>query len=927
MREKALAKAREIWARTATPHSLRHLRISYQVIWNLFLLFIIFTVIGTAFAGGVGAGYFASLVKDEPVRPKEALAESIYNYEETSEIFFSENVYLGKLRTDIEREEVPLESVAEHLKNAVIATEDEYFYQHDGIVPKAILRAIYQEVSNSANQTGGSTLTQQLIKQQVLTNEVSFERKAKEILLALRLENFFEKEEILEVYLNVSPFGRNSSGRNIAGVQAASQGIFGVNASELNLPQAAYIAGLPQSPFGYTPFTNKGERKENLKPSLNRQKVVLGRMLSNGFITEQQYKEALAYNIANDFIPKRAAAFDHYPALTIEVEKRAVKIVSKHLALKDGITEEEYNKSDLLQKEYTEEANTAIRQNGYRIHTTIDKDIYDSMDQAKDAYQNYGYSKNETVINPETGQTETVEEPVETGAMLIENKTGKILSFVGGRDFSREETNHATSPRPTGSTIKPLLVYAPAIELGKLAPGSLTLDAPISIPIPGQKAYSPNNFGNSFSGLTSARNALKKSQNIPAVTFYMEILNQEPLNYLRKMGVSTIRDSDYGLPALALSGPTEGISVEENANAYATLANEGKFVDAYMIEKIETKKGELIYQHKADAVQVFSPQTAYMTIDMMRDVVKSGTAASVRNRLDFSSDFAGKTGTSQTYRDSWFVASNPNVTLGVWTGYDTPKSLNYRYNGLDYSRRNIYLWADLMNAAYEADQEKIQTQKRFAQPEGLVTRSYCSILNLSSDICSKAGIGPDLFPANFNLQIPKNAASSGRFVSIGNKRYLALPSTPDEFIEQGSILSGEFLSLIGGKYVSKQYLSGLGLGLGNSASPLNDNGRAPYTVHISLYGNTIRWNAHGDGDVIGYRVYEGNRQVGIMKAGGSLFYNAVPGTYTVRAVDIAGNESNPSNAVTILSAEPAVPAGPPPAETPETDTETKPPAA
>src|SRR5690606_6511838 len=220
----------------------------------------------------------------------------IYNYEEISTLYFANNVYLGKLRSDLEREEVKLEDVSQYLIDAVIAVEDENFYDHNGVVPKAILRALFQEITNAETQTGGSTLTQQLVKNQILSSEVSFERKAKEILLALRLEKFFEKDEILEAYLNVATFGRNSSGRNIAGVQSAAKGIFGVSAKELNLPQAAFIAGLPQSPFRYTPFTNQGTRKENIDYGLNRMKTVLQRMFENGKITKDQYEEALAYD-------------------------------------------------------------------------------------------------------------------------------------------------------------------------------------------------------------------------------------------------------------------------------------------------------------------------------------------------------------------------------------------------------------------------------------------------------------------------------------------------------------------------------------------------------------------------------------------------------------------------------------------------------
>ena len=187
--------------------------------------------------------------------------------------------------------------------DAVFATEDEYFKQHNGIVPKAIFRGLFQDVTNSDSQTGGSTLTQQLIKNQMLTNEVSYERKAKEILLAMRLEHFMDKDEILEAYLNIIPYGRNANGQNIAGIETAAEGIFGKKAIDLNLPQAAFIAGVPQAPFAYTPFKSGGGVKdpEYLKPGIDRMKTVLFRMKETGYITEQQYNEAIAYDITQDF--------------------------------------------------------------------------------------------------------------------------------------------------------------------------------------------------------------------------------------------------------------------------------------------------------------------------------------------------------------------------------------------------------------------------------------------------------------------------------------------------------------------------------------------------------------------------------------------------------------------------------------------------
>lgn len=521
--------------------TVKNARITYKVVWNLLLLFLIVVILGGAFATGVGAGYFASLVKNEPVRSYSSLKKDIYNYTETSDLYFSDNVYLGKLRSDLEREEVKVDQVSDFLVKAVIATEDQYFYQHKGVVPKSVFRAVYQEVSNSSVQSGGSTLTQQLVKNQILTDEVSFQRKANEILLALRLEKFFDKKEILEAYLNVSTFGRNSSGRNIAGVQAAAKGIFGKDAKDLTLPEAAFIAGLPQSPFGYTPYTNKGTLKNNLEPGLTRMKTVLKRMYDGGYINQQQYTEANSYDITKDFIGPGVNPIETYPWLTFEIEKRAIDVLTTVLAKKDGISEKDLKKDDNLYLKYKTSATHDLHQNGYEIHTTINKDIYDVMQKVKDTYPYYGPDKSEEKVDPETGEKKSVMEPVEVGAMLIENKTGKIISFVGGRDYNKQNLNHATSAvRQNGSTMKPLLVYGPAIEMGKVSPGTPLPDVELHLNPSKPNTAWPLNYDKTYNGLVSARYALTVSYNVPAVKLYSEILNQRPAKYLEKMGFTSL---------------------------------------------------------------------------------------------------------------------------------------------------------------------------------------------------------------------------------------------------------------------------------------------------------------------------------------------------------------------------------------------------
>nr|WP_081415858.1 transglycosylase domain-containing protein [Peribacillus kribbensis] len=838
----------------------RTFNITYGVIWNLLLIFIIVAVLGASFAGGVGAGYFASLVKDEKVRSKEELQKDIYNYNETSEMYFADNVYMGKMRSDLERETITMDQIPAYLSNALIATEDEYFYKHDGVVPKAIFRAIFQDMTNSAVQSGGSTLTQQIIKNQILTNEVSFDRKAKEILLALRLEKFFDKKEILTAYLNLSTFGRNSNGRNIAGVQSAAKGIFGKDVKSLNLPQAAFIAGLPQSPFGYTPYTQDGTLKHNLEPGLNRMKTVLSRMHREEFINKKEYEDALKYDIKKDFIKPQPELLEKYPWLTYEVEKRSIKILAEYLAKKDGISDKDYQKDEKIQEKYHTLADRNIRQGGYRIDTTINKKILDKMEAAKSKYPYYGPDKLQTVTDPETKKKKTVVEPVQAGAVLIENTSGKILSFIGGRDYKIEQTNHATSTlRSNGSTMKPLLVYGPGIELGALSPGSLVADMPISVPA-GSKRYEPQNYGESFHGITTARKALANSYNVPAVKFYLDIKSQNPVSYLEKMGFSSLAKEDYSTTSIALGGLTNGVSVEEDVNAYTTFANGGQFIDAYMIEKITDETGKTIYQHKNKPVKVFSPQTAYLTLDMMRDVVRSGTAASVRNRLQFSSDWAGKTGTSQYYRDAWFVASNPKVTFGTWMGYDTPKPLVQRYQGLTYSQRNLYLWADLMNAAYKADSAKVATSKRFEMPGGIVSRSSCEVTGIPAGMCKGLNVpGSDL--ANINYSASKVTDRNDIIARLGS-RYMKDP---------GALFSGR------------------------------DGSDKDKAVNLTLNGMTLSWSKSSNPEIAGYRVYRNGSLAGTVSAGSSRTYSVTGGTYTVKAVDKSGNVLSTSNSVTAQS--------------------------
>ncbi|MGP4041560.1 transglycosylase domain-containing protein [Gracilibacillus sp. D59] len=914
---------KEIWNKKIIQRSTR---ISYHIIWNIVLFFITIGIIGGFFVGGLGAGYFASLVADEKIQTEEQMASAIYNYEETSELYFADNVFLSDVSTDLLRDEISLDKVSKHVRNAVIATEDEYFETHNGIVPKAIFRAVFQEVTNSATKSGGSTLTQQIIKNQILTNEVSFERKAKEMLLAMRLERFFEKDEILEAYLNIVPFGRNASGQNIAGIQTAATGIFGVNASELNLAQSAFIAGLPQSPSYYTPFLNGGgiKDKEGLEPGLDRMHSVLSRMLDAGYINKKEYQEAMEYDIVADFKEPEESVLKNYPYLMEELQNRAVDILVEVLAKQDGYTKEDLESSEILQEEYEIRANREIGKNGYKIHSTIDKKIYDSFQKIAREYDNYGNDKlarnernNQPIMieDPETGEmVQLGNQPVQVGSILIENSTGKILSFVGGRDFEISQQNHATEVRRhNGSTMKPLAAYAPGMELGAVQPGSVLPDVAQDFSSYGYKRP-PTNYSQRYYGLVSAREALYRSHNVSALAVYKRILDQNPAKmFLDKMGFDGLTDdpnhSDYENLSLTLGSTYNGVTVEENTNAYATFGNMGSFVDGYMIEKIETKDGEVVYEHESKKVEVFSPQTSYLMIDMMRDVLTRGTGTAARaNLVNKSVDWAGKTGTSNGYRDTWFVGTNPNVTLGSWMGYD--------YNqGLDkgYSRRNNTFWAKLVNAATEIRPKLMAPSNNFESPGGIVSRSYCATSGLlPSDICSEMGlVQTDIYNAKYVPTKRDNSLIKEKYATIDGKVVLAGENSPDEFIDgDGVSFNPEWLKEMGyDKLPNIKQLTAAKSGVWQdikypNEKEVNNDGKAPNPpTSLKLNNQELNWKKSNSSDVVGYRIYRASNpdDKNFQRMGSTTDTSfTIPGSdavYQVRAVDYFGQESKPSNVV------------------------------
>lgn len=662
-----------------------------------FFLIAFFLLLGALFLG-IGTGYFAYLVADTNPPSKEELQKEINDYDEVSHIVYAGGENIATISSDLIRTFVPSEGISPYLKQAIIATEDEYFETHHGVVPKALARAMISDITGLGGSSGGSTLTQQLVKQQILTSETTFKRKANEILLALRVDKYFSKDEIITSYLNVSPFGRNNQGENIAGVEEAAKGIFGVSAKNLSLAQAAFIAGLPQSPIVYSPYTNSGALKKDVTPGLKRKNIVLFSMLRAKVITQKEYEAAKKEDLTKQFLPQAPKEQNQRGFLYFTLQKQAIEILMEKNYTKDDLTKKEVFASNDLYNQYYEEAQKQLQREGYTVHSTVDFGIQKALDQA---VKDYGY-----ILDDGRGAY------VENGGILMDNHTGRIYGFIGGRDFSKSQNNHAfDTARPPGSTVKPVLAYGPAIDVGlvgtqtKLSNFKTTYQEDPEIEIWNAGVPPDNTFHSVYDALT-------KSLNIPAYHLYQALLQKtDPAVYMKKMEYDVPSDQ-YHLESSPFG--QMDMTVFDQTKGFATLANSGVYNRGYLIDKITDNKGNIIYQHEAKPVKVYSKATASIMNDMMKNVYKNGTGRTAYYTLSevnptlANADWAGKTGTTSDNKDFWFIASTPGVTFSSWIGYDDGTAMNYT-NSLS----NLKYWAYVMNRVHQVNATIFETEKKF----------------------------------------------------------------------------------------------------------------------------------------------------------------------------------------------------------------------
>ena len=642
--------------------------------------------IGGLFGAGVALGYGVALFDKAKVPQSDDLIKQVKNISSISEIVYADGSVIASIESDLLRTSVSSEEISDNLKKAIIATEDEHFLEHNGVVPKAVIRATLGTFAGLGSSSGGSTLTQQLIKQQVVGDAPTLARKATEIVDALALERSMSKDEILTTYLNVAPFGRNHKGQNIAGAQQAAEGIFGIDANKLSIPQAAFLAGLPQSPITYSPYENTGELKsdEDLELGLKRAKDVLYNMYRTGALTQEEYDQYKDYNLKQDFLPSGTVNAVSRDYLYFTAMSEATDRMYNYLVQQNNVSSQELKK-EAIRKAYHERAEQELSNGGYKITTTINKKIHNAM---QDAVANYG-----RLVDDSTGQPEV-------GNVLMDNKTGAVLGFVGGRNYQTNQNNHAfDTKRSPASTTKPLLAYGIAIDQGLMGSASILSNYPTKFSN-GNPIMYVNSPG---TGMMTLGEALNYSWNIPAYWTYRMLREKgvDVKGYMEKMGYEI---PEYGIESLPMGGGIE-VTVAQHTNGYQTIANNGVYHQKHVISKIESPDGRVIYEFQDKPVQVYSKATATIMQSLLREVISSRITSSFQTDLASinsslaRADWIGKTGTTNEDENMWLMLSTPRLTLGGWLGHDDNRPMA---KGAGHYRNAKYM-AYLVNAIQQAE--------------------------------------------------------------------------------------------------------------------------------------------------------------------------------------------------------------------------------
>lgn len=583
------------------------------------------------------------------------IAQSTKIYDRTGKIL------LYDVHQNVKRTVVPFDGIALSVKEAVIAIEDSAFYEHPGVSIRGLARAVIY----GGTRGGGSTITQQVIKKTLLTDEKLITRKLKEILLSFRLERAFEKDEILALYLNEIPYGGS-----IYGIGEATKTFFGKEPKDLTLAESAYLAAIPNAPTYYSPYGNHRDKLDE------RKNLVLRRMNDLGYITNEEFEAAKAVKI--EFLPKEPTGIKapHF-----------VEMVKEYLANKYG--------------------ELAVQENGYRVITTLN---YDLQKKAEDIITSFGpdIEKNFNATN--------------MALVAVDPTNGHILSMVGSRDYfdvkKEGNFNVALAHRQPGSTFKPFVYgtafmkgYTPETVLFDLKTNfSTNCDAqgvPYSPKIKPEDCYMPENYDGKYRGPVTMRDALAQSLNIPAVkTLYLAGIN-DALTTARRMGIESLGNANqYGL-TLVLGGGE--VSLLDLTGAYGVFANEGVRNQNVSILRIEDKEGNVVEEYKAQSEQVFPTEVARKITNILSDNVARTPEFGANSALYFpGKDVAVKTGTTNDFRDVWTVGYTPSIAVGMWAGNNNNTPLQKNIAGFIITP----VWHAFMEEAM-----KVSPTEKFVAPE------------------------------------------------------------------------------------------------------------------------------------------------------------------------------------------------------------------
>lgn len=546
----------------------------------------------------------------------------------------------------------------QHVRDAFLAAEDLRFYKHPGFDIVRIIGAAASNVRSGEFAQGASTISQQLVKLSHLSSQKTIARKLEEVSLALQLEAMYTKDQILDMYLNYIYFGQGAYG-----IQAAAEVTFGVDAAELTPAQAACLAAAIKAPSAYSlqadPEANKVRRG-----------YILGVMRDEGMLTEAAYEEAMAEELTAATGTQAQTAYGWFV---------------------DAVLDEAELQLDVSAE--------ALLAGGYRIDTTLDPAMQRSLDAQ------FGKSS----LFPANARDGS---PVQAAAACVENGSGAVRAIVGGREYvTRRGLNRATQlRRQPGSALKPLAVFAPAIQSHNYTPASVLLDEPTAF-----GSYKPRNAGNAYYGNVTLRTALKNSLNIPSVKLIERIGLDSSIRYLQAVGIP-VTDTDWNL-SLALGSMTWGASPVQMAAAYAPFANGGMFRAPYFIERITNPDGVVVYQHQDSGSRVLSEQSAYLMTHMLQTVIASGTGT----RLSGAGvPVAGKTGTVNMEgggnRDAWMCCYTPELSVAVWMGFDEPDSSRRLPSSVSGGTNPASLARAFLKDFYAG-----RTLKSFPKPTGIVS--------------------------------------------------------------------------------------------------------------------------------------------------------------------------------------------------------------